>query len=360
MSGHHSSTRRKSCATCVKAKRRCDLRLPQCSRCASRGSACEYVTPSADHRYHCTAEDQTLPQVNTLQVQDYPQTVLPTSGGFDQDISANVGLLPAFSSFSFPERMAIGTDQIQFCIKQFKCMVPALVQLAPSPFIHHDSYRLMPPVTYQDLLGISALYCQKSPQNETIIFSMLDSRVSSLIESSKYLFWSAKEYLIAVQALTIYQIIRLFDGDIRQRANAERQLEIFEKWTLQLSLLSNNCSNSLDMGTSYQNWLVAESARRTVLMSMMVQAIYSSTRNGYCTTVPLLATLPLSLNGALWKASEEDWWQSTLGFGGELVSYGDFSSNKWSGGAIQQADTFESILLAACRNNSPHLLLATG
>ena len=35
--------RRKSCRECVKAKRRCDQRSPDCSRCANRNLACEYL-----------------------------------------------------------------------------------------------------------------------------------------------------------------------------------------------------------------------------------------------------------------------------------------------------------------------------
>lgn len=40
---HQSSTRRKSCSGCVKAKRRCDLRLPSCSRCQKRRLDCSFA-----------------------------------------------------------------------------------------------------------------------------------------------------------------------------------------------------------------------------------------------------------------------------------------------------------------------------
>jgi len=40
---HQSATRKKSCSGCVKAKRRCDLILPKCSRCRAKGSQCSYV-----------------------------------------------------------------------------------------------------------------------------------------------------------------------------------------------------------------------------------------------------------------------------------------------------------------------------
>ncbi|KAL0578281.1 hypothetical protein V5O48_003692 [Marasmius crinis-equi] len=40
-------SRRKSCQACAKAKSRCDLKTPSCSKCMTRGIACEYVTGPA-------------------------------------------------------------------------------------------------------------------------------------------------------------------------------------------------------------------------------------------------------------------------------------------------------------------------
>lgn len=208
----------------------------------------------------------------------------------------------------------------------------------------------MPPATYQDILGICAMYIQKSPRNQTVIFAMLDSRVSNLINDSKSSPWLAKDYLIAVQAMTMYQIIRLFDGDIRQRGNAERHLEILQSWTFQLIPTNDIYTNNCNSESPYERWVFIESTRRTALMSTMVQAMYSLTKDGYCTSIPFLATLPLSIDGALWNSSEESWWQSTFGLGGDLVTYGDFV-NKWRDGQALYTDTFETILIAACRHN---------
>ncbi|KAI1303820.1 hypothetical protein F5Y03DRAFT_359184 [Xylaria venustula] len=42
--------RRKSCAACIKAKRRCDLRQPSCLRCSQRRIDCSYPVPPHDRR----------------------------------------------------------------------------------------------------------------------------------------------------------------------------------------------------------------------------------------------------------------------------------------------------------------------
>lgn len=39
---HNPPTRRKSCAACIKAKRRCDFAVPACLRCSQRNLACQY------------------------------------------------------------------------------------------------------------------------------------------------------------------------------------------------------------------------------------------------------------------------------------------------------------------------------
>ncbi|KXJ86378.1 hypothetical protein Micbo1qcDRAFT_168428 [Microdochium bolleyi] len=48
--GALSTARRKSCLACTRAKRRCDLGLPLCSRCDERGVACVYAPALASRR----------------------------------------------------------------------------------------------------------------------------------------------------------------------------------------------------------------------------------------------------------------------------------------------------------------------
>lgn len=289
----------------------------------------------------------TSPYIDEQPIQDTVLADLSTCAAFETDAPTKYDLF-YINSFPYPERATIKQEQLDFCVSQFKDIILQLVHQNRAPFIHHDSYQLAPPVAYQDLLGVSAMYCQKTPQNQTIIFSMLDSRISSLIRSSKSSLWSTKDYLVAVQAMIIYQIIRLFDGDIHQRAKAEGQFRILETWASHLHSTTNY--GDTDSESPYQRWIFMESARRSVTMSIMLQAIYSILKDGYCTSVPQMTTLPVSVNGALWIASEDAWWETTLGLGGELITYQDFLA-QWNGGQALFAGTYESILMGACRHN---------
>ncbi|KAK6069483.1 alcohol dehydrogenase GroES-like domain-containing protein [Seiridium cupressi] len=306
--------------------------------------------PNAARRQRLTEQISTAARTTPHRQEQRAPGIVPvgeaTGGVSEANELSEMDLLP-LASLQVPVRTILKQEQINFCIDQFQSFIPQLVQQNQLPFIHPASFQDAPPVVYQDLLGLSAMYCQKSLQNRAVIFSMLDSRIDSLVNSSKTSSWSTKDYLVGVQALIMYQIIRLFDGDIRQRASAERQSGTLEDWTLHLqssiNLLYEDCSNE----SLYKCWIFVESARRTILMSILLQALYSSLKDGFCTSVPRMAYLPVTVNGALWSVPEETWWQFTLGSGGDLMTYHDFTV-MWNEGQPLYTDIYETILLAAC------------
>jgi hypothetical protein len=289
----------------------------------------------------------------SLQACQGVQFCVPSYQVHHNDVDAGTSIplvIPPVSSFSFPERTILKQDQIDFCISQFKACITQLVLQNRTPFIHQNTYQEVVPEIYLDLVGVCAIYCQKTPQNQRVIFSMLDSRVRNLVDPSKTSSWLTKDYLAGVQALIVYQFMRLFDGDIRQRANAERHMTLLETWTIQLQSANHLFVHDKDPSSLYEHWIFNESIRRTILMSVMLQTMYSLVKDGFCTSVPLLSILPLSRDGSLWNAPEEVWWQATLGSGSELLTYGDFVT-EWGGGKEFHTDAFETILLVACRHN---------
>ena len=51
------TSRSRSCASCAKARVRCDVKLPQCSRCVSRGMKCQYPARKS-RNYNNVVEEQ--------------------------------------------------------------------------------------------------------------------------------------------------------------------------------------------------------------------------------------------------------------------------------------------------------------
>ena len=278
-----------------------------------------------------------------------PRKLLLNPGGLES--------LP-LASFPFPELAPISRDQVDFIVSQLQACIAQVVGGGKMPFIHHTAYRGSLPQGYQDLLGVSAMYRHKTPENKNTVFSMLDKNISRLFATSNS--WALDELLLATQALVVYQIIRLFDeqGDIRQRANAERQSSILEAWTSRLYTAGNlSATEGAPPGKSaYDHWIVVESARRTVLVSTMLQCMYSLLRDGSCGQVPMMSNLPVSLCGRLWHKSEEEWWDTTSGADTELVTYREYVS-KWAKGDALETEDYEIILLVACRHNALRLSL---
>jgi hypothetical protein len=234
-------------------------------------------------------------------------------------------------------------------VVQLQGYVTTLVKEGQNSFVHKFSNEDSLPKIYQDLLGLSALHCQKSQQNQAILWRMVDERVKDLISASIISSRSLEDRLLNLQALLMYQIMRLFDGDIRQRANAERNFTHLESWTQQLHQNYAKSLNDVVWESPFQKWVLFESIRRTILMSVLLQSVYSVIRDGVCYLVPFLSALPMSQNAALWMMSEHSWWQTVTPPAVSLVTYAEYV-DQWNDGKIVEIDIYGKILLVACNH----------
>jgi hypothetical protein len=165
--------------------------------------------------------------------------------------------------------------------------------------------------------------------------------------------WTLSQHLAAVQALIIYQIIRLFDADLNLQASAEGYNVLLESWTARLWKRVFNEPQSFH--TPYASWVFHESLRRTIILSVFVRCCWSCvTRDGLANQVPVLSKLPLSTNSVAWDCEPENWW---VGGDDELTSYGDMAYMWTSEKEVEKLDPFAKMLLAACRGkDDPRLL----
>ncbi|KAE8441973.1 hypothetical protein EG329_004099 [Mollisiaceae sp. DMI_Dod_QoI] len=248
-----------------------------------------------------------------------------------------------YDSFPYPEQAVIESHQIEYCVFELKRSVASLVLEGRAPFIHSDLYLDTLPDTYQDLIGICSLYNQKTIHNSVIVFRMLFVKLRKLISASKSI-TRVEDWLLAVQALLMYQIIRAFDGDSMQRSNAEQDFGLLEDWTSHLQKGYFDAGLSAT-GTLHQQWLLLESIRRTLMISVLFRSLYGAMKEGTCDLVPLMSDLPVSENLVGWDRVE------MLEPTGEqpLVTYSDFV-NDWNMGKVTTVDAYEMLLLKACRH----------
>lgn len=354
---HRSSTRRKACSCCVKAKRRCDLTLPACARCRTRGLQCIYVE-SNDKLRENHRQKQLSPKPlgeNDFASSSSSSDDFSTSYSTPQMDWVNIdpmlemspnSLSAPYDSYPFPELGFMSNPQIDYCVSQLKNWVSSFVLENQTPFIHHLSYQDEKPLVYQDVLSICSLYMHQTPKNRSMVFQILDFKLASLIQQSS-MWISPEDSLIGLQALILYQIIRIFDGDVRQRANAERNFVIMDAWTVQLH---QNYFDAEQRSSHepYKNWILLESIRRTIMVSVILRDLFTAMKDGVCELIPLMTNLPVSSMGKLWNTADQECWEGSSD-SESLITYGEFV-NSWNSGAFTDVEEYEKMLLVACRH----------
>jgi hypothetical protein len=253
------------------------------------------------------------------------------------------------------EPVILGSDQVMFMVNKLCSFTSSLAFSGHTPFMHESLYREHQPSAYQDSCSLSALYLVKTDKNVRILCNSIDNKISALVARSNV--WTLSEHLAAVQALIIYQIIRLFDPDLRVQETAEKQNHLLEVWAAHLWKRAFNEPTPFD--ACYKSWIFYESLRRTVLMSVFLRGTWGAlTKNGLCEQVPILSRLPLSRDGRLWDCDVVEWNDRRPCETQCLQAYRDLSNSWTPGGRVDELTEFERLLLAACRGaDDPGLLV---
>ncbi|PGH13312.1 hypothetical protein AJ79_03728 [Helicocarpus griseus UAMH5409] len=347
-----TSSRRKSCSACVKAKRRCDLRLPQCRRCSARGLRCQYESgiEAAEQRHYSSAPFAIDELFDFSSLEGLTADPHPQPNGSDQHLAApmldsnlnSALLLPVFAEVSpqqdvtEPVRMQeIETsDAPLLYIQELRNWLSQWVTKGGNPFIHPKLYYQTIPPEIQDAYTCCSIYSTKNDNNQNIVFRIVEERVASLLNSQQNrLRLSLREHLSRVQCLFIYQIIRLFDGDIRQRALAEQHAPILTTWLHEMwdalansgldiyhddssnstpsplsppmSVVHSELTTNTNTTTLWANYLLTECTRRTWLAAR-VTAVFYDTMKGKVTNCP--GVTPFIGSTAIWEAATPYRW----------------------------------------------------
>ena len=103
------------------------------------------------------------------------------------------------------------------------------------------------------------------------------------------------------------------------------------------------------MAGTWQDWVCAESVRRTILFSLIIDALYSTLKLGYCTTVPMLSMLSFTPEMQLWNAVTSISWLAGQNFPGSgAVQYGHFVSDWKNGQFVGNLDAGLKLLIIPC------------
>ncbi|USP82646.1 hypothetical protein yc1106_09920 [Curvularia clavata] len=415
MLGYISSTRRKSCTACVKAKRRCDLGYPFCKRCSVKGLDCVYPTA---RKTPVSVRDAELVIKHTAVVLDEtttttaaaPATAAATSVEPDDNFGdlrvnahdlGNIARQPwmlaallsssesesseSDVSTSEPDTWQIGRDEsmkapplplhrtllppvvvpILLNEKQSTAVIEGLCSLVTTmacsgamPFLHPKLYpEYDQPAAYQDCVAISALYMMRNANNANILINSINAKIAALVKESKS--WSLMQHLAAVQALVVYQIIRLFDPTLSAQEQAVKQNVLLERWAT--SLFHRSSYDMPSLAGPRERWVFAESLRRTLFMSVFTRCgwtVFST--GGLASQVHVLASMPVTKDTKRWiqEGEEEQCRDESMHSQDQgLVTYFDFALDWSDTKLIDELDSFGKLILAPCRGHDlPQLI----
>ncbi|KAH7036247.1 hypothetical protein B0J12DRAFT_678674 [Macrophomina phaseolina] len=358
-----TSTRQKSCLDCVRSKRKCDQGFPKCRRCVKRRVECQYIAKSpnrllkGDEETHGNTEGQAAELAaeaatpSSLQLQRSPSPIrgltpfltdpfmelandpfnLPSLPLDDFLSPAVVSDIMADPILDNPE-LAAGPNyqrRVEYVARRIARMPKTFAETAQAPFIHRrllQDREPAPPPPLQDALSACALYSLKNPHNQALVFRNLEAKACQLIVATADPFrLSRRDLLAALQALLLYQIVRLFDGDIRLRMQAEADEATLLTWTNALRARMRQVgpagpalpptpsaaatpSRQQSRPPDWLHWLLEESIRRTVFISIMLKALYAYLKFGYDEFN--LKGLGITAQAALWDAQSEFGWRT--------------------------------------------------
>ncbi|KAF2231399.1 hypothetical protein EV356DRAFT_471828 [Viridothelium virens] len=358
----------KCCAACHQAKRRCDLRIPKCGRCSTKDLTCQYRITQDSVRSQpslCVLEANSYPQINST-------ISRPPSGGIsnpaltdlDVDWSGSDLLLSPYLQSCPLDELNLSLEQtsmvemapstVQYCISQLRSYPDLFARYGRTPFIHSRLYQENMPSPMQHAFTICVLNAGKSDLQRDMTYIVLNAEVHELLRAESSLS-TFEDYLAHVQALILCQIVRLFDENVCQRTFAEQHDAVLAKWTdtLQsylMQLFSPFLPCTAVEESEWKTWILMGSARRTVLTSHFLRGLYYARKTGVCSTVAVMADLPVSTRAVLWELESPTRWQLALKAAEPvLMPYKDYTT-QWEEGSLSCADVggFERLLIVAC------------
>ncbi|UKZ73025.1 hypothetical protein TrVFT333_000664 [Trichoderma virens FT-333] len=358
--------KRLACIPCTKAKRKCSKQTPSCHRCKDKHIVCRYPAPRIAPPYDLVFSQDGAVSVIPTPSDGNPLPTPPSQLGENLDLehsqihAANTDIArsvapgtadalqnPWFLSPSswtidhktgpIPSQIYFSDEALTYFIGQLQVWLKQWTTEGRCPFIHSQLWRIHLPESVQDAFTALSSYHSKTPATEKMVLRIIETRVNNLVGGQNpdsvgdfgVVMLDPACHLARTQALLIYKIIRLFDGDIRARAQAEKNIDTLALWARQLwqsaglGLTANhhkdlvNRSNPDPVGTqlrtdgslscTWQAWIFSESIRRTYLAATLTEAVYMTLKQGWA---PCPGGIIVSCGAGLWDAPSAFAWMN--------------------------------------------------
>lgn len=345
---------RKACIQCTRSKRKCDKTTPACKRCIERDDACEY---DSFPRRPPPVEDSSTASTSPFDTQSWDTLSLSPPSLSETFPSLLPSLSPPQLPISTPNTphawfLAPPTFTLQHGLPPPPPFLPTGVGAAAlphfistlqswllrwsttlhCPLIHRHAFAQPLPTTtsslppaIQDALTTLMAYHAATPATKPTVLEILTDRAERLVASQAaavvVLPLDVRDHLARTLALLVYQVIGLFDGDVRARSMAEERGDVLLAWVAEmLERATEECGaaggafvarwEGGDGEAAWRAWVVVESVRRTFLVGNYVQSVYTTMRRGWSVCPGGLA---FTAGEGLWEEMAGWRWRGRVG-----------------------------------------------
>ena len=233
--------------------------------------------------------------------------------------------------------MPVGMATIKRYVAVLQSWFERWVTTGSNPFIHSCLYSENSPACVQVAYATMASYIHRTPANTDTVLQIVEDRSNDLLrENGAFLDEVGAErwadggeqdvdlfaQLIRLHALMVYQIIGLFDGDIRARHVAEGHMAVLDSWAGKLfhsaaKALSNTHAAAthlvgcLPTPSTYSQqqwylWILSESVRRTWLVAISLSPVFSALQQRWA---PCAGGGMYTNRSGLWNAASATEWE---------------------------------------------------
>lgn len=334
--------------------------MPACQRCISRDVRCEYSAkrpyvrepkPRVEPAFDTTSSPKDLLSEIAVASKDvdidkslfeFFQTIdyQQDGYGFDPsvDFSTSISSSPSqvatqkYSSLRDKSHL-VQVGIVKAYVKQIGAWMHEWAIKSHCPFIHRQLYAETGlPGCLQDAFACLTCYAAKNDDNEEYVWQTIESKANAFFEKhqSNLLLTppsvcemvslgsnSILDLLSKTQAGIIYLNLRLFDGDIRQRAQAERHIPTLTDWLKQLMHIAQrsqhlNIVDEITMAEGlWRDWVLHESVRRSGMTGAYLQTIYKMLRDNEATCS---GKVHCTMRQGLWDATTAvEWFRNISG-----------------------------------------------
>lgn len=340
------SLRRKSCNACFQGRRKCDLSFPTCQRCKRTGKRCQYARErlpvTKEYPSSTVLSNDILTTPNELGLNGSPQNLwLSPDFDFATQALPPIGL-NLLDELGNVRPLHGSVESWQWVVEQLKECPGNFAMTGENMFIHRSLYSVQSPPAIKAAFGICTASQMVTPATKGMFVNALEGEVSALLDDVAVR--NIPEGLSRLQAMVLYQILRFWSGHSKLQSTAEQQKSSPNAWALQLL---QRLHTDLPHPRTSKDLMLAESVRRTVMVTFLLHALGSLFKHGICPELPTLSLLPVSVDSDAWDPSDV----CAFSAKGDL---GTMKYNEWTDMWVadplrRRLNAFQRMLMVACK-----------